>query len=265
MELRFLGTGASEGIPAINCHCSHCRRAAETGGRLTRRRSAILCSTGRSNLLIEAPPDIRELINEQCRGVKLSGVFVSHAHYGHAAGLEELRHWQGKPSWSRNKLKLFVAASVDDHLAERTWFQGQMKDVFDTMICSNEEPTVVGDLSIIPFAVEHGEEPTFGLVVESKGHKVVYTSDMAATQCEKMPTLADQADILIANTPTFLPPKADHITVQDAVELTTIRLKAEKVVLTHISHKNKTYDALRDYAKGLKGVVVAYDGLRLRI
>jgi len=192
-------------------------------------------------LLIEAPCEIRELINEQCRGVKLDGVYISHAHYGHAAGLEELRHWQGKPSWSRNKLKLFVAASVDDRLAERTWFQGQMKDVFDTMICSNEEPTVVGDLSITPFAVEHGEEPTFGLVVES-----------------------DQADILIANTPTFLPPKADHITVQDAVEL-KIRLKAEKVVLTHISHKNKTYDALRDYARGLKGVVVAYDGLRLRI
>jgi len=196
--------------------------------------------------------------------VKLGGVFVSHAHYGHAAGLEELRHWQGEPTWSRDKLKLFVVGSVDDRLAERTWFQGQITDVFDTVICSAEEPTVVGDLSIRPFAVEHGEEPTFGLVVESRGRKVVYTSDMAATQCEKMPTLAQQADILIANTPTFLPPKADHITVQDAVEL-KIRLKAKKLVLTHISHKNKTHDALRDYAKGLKGVVVAYDGLRLRI
>ncbi len=264
MELRFLGTGASEGIPAINCHCSHCRRAAESGGRLTRRRSAILCSTDRCNLLIEAPPDIRELINEQCRGVKLGGVFVSHAHYGHAAGLEELRHWQGKPTWFRDKLKLFVAASVHDRLGERTWFQGQMNDVFHVVVCSTEEPTVVGDLSLTPFAVEHGEEPTFGLVVEGRGRKVVYTSDMAATQCEKMPTMAEQADLLIANTPTFLPPKADHITVQDAVKL-KIRLKAQKVVLTHISHKNKTYDALRDYAKGLKGVVVAYDGLRLRI
>ncbi|MGB5931735.1 MAG: hypothetical protein WBH57_01540, partial [Anaerolineae bacterium] len=94
--------------------------------------------------------------------------------------------------------------------------------------------------------------------------KVVYTSDMAATQSEKMPTMAEQADLLIANTPTFLPPKVDHITVQDAVEL-MIRLKAKKLALTHISHKNKTPDALRDYAKGLKGVVVAYDGLRLRI
>lgn len=264
MELRFLGTGASEGIPAINCHCSHCRRAAEIGGRLIRRRLAILCSTGRSNLLIEAPPDIRELINEQCRGVKLDGVYVSHAHYGHAAGLEELRHWQGKPTWARDKLKLLVAASADDRLAERTWFQGQMSDVFHTVICSAEEPTVVGDLSITPFAVEHGEEPTFGLVMENDTCKVVYTSDMAASQCEKMPTLAQQADLLITNTPTFLPPKADHITVQDAVEL-MIRLKAKKLVLTHISHKNKTYDALRDYARGLKGVVVAYDGLRLRI
>jgi len=264
MELRFLGTGASEGIPAINCHCSHCRRAAETGGRLTRRHSAILCSTGRSNLLIEAPPDIRELINGQCRGVKLDGVYISHAHYGHAAGLEELRHWQGKPSWSRNKLRLFASAAVHARLAERTWFQGRMNDVFDAVVCSAEEPTAVGEFSITPFAVEHGEEPTFGLVVQNDACKVVYTSDMAATQCEKMPTMAEQADLLIANTPTFLPPKADHITVQDAVEL-KIRLKAKKLVLTHISHKNKTYDALSDYAKGLKGVVVAYDGLRLRI
>ena len=264
MELRFLGTGASEGIPAINCHCSHCRRAAETGGRLTRRRSAILCSTGRSNLLIEAPPDIRELINEQCRGVKLGGVFVSHAHYGHAAGLEELRHWQGKPSWSRNKLRLFAPPAVHVRLTERIWFQGQMNEVFDSVVCCAENPAALGDLSIMPFAVDHGEEPTFGLVIESKGRKVVYTSDMAPTQCEKMPTLAQQADILIANTPEFLPPKPDHITVQDAVEL-KIRLKAKELVLTHISHKNKTYDALSDYAKGLKGVVVAYDGLRLRI
>jgi len=139
-----------------------------------------------------------------------------------------------------------------------------MNEVFDSVVCCAENPAALGDLSITPFAVEHGEELTFGLVVESKSSKVVYTSDMASSQCEKMPTMAQQADLLIANTPTFLPPKADHITVQDAVEL-KIRLKAKKLVLTHISHKNKTYNALRDYAKGLKGVVVAYDGLRLRI
>ncbi len=54
MKIRYLGTAAAEGIPAIFCDCEVCRKSRELGGRNFRTRSqAIIDDT----LLIDFPSD----------------------------------------------------------------------------------------------------------------------------------------------------------------------------------------------------------------
>lgn len=55
MQIRLLGTGASEGYPALACGCDHCRSARTLGGRNLRKRSHALVD---DHLLIDLGPDL---------------------------------------------------------------------------------------------------------------------------------------------------------------------------------------------------------------
>lgn len=39
MKIKYLGTAAAEGIPAVFCECENCKRSRELGGRNIRTRS----------------------------------------------------------------------------------------------------------------------------------------------------------------------------------------------------------------------------------
>ena len=54
MKITYLGTAASEGLPAPFCTCEVCRRAREAGGKSVRTRSQALVD---ESLLIDFPPD----------------------------------------------------------------------------------------------------------------------------------------------------------------------------------------------------------------
>lgn len=85
--LRFLGTGASTGIPVIGCQCAVCRSKLQKNQRL--RTSSLLQWEGRK-LLIDVAPDFRQ----QALTANLSdldGLLITHPHYDHIAGLDELR------------------------------------------------------------------------------------------------------------------------------------------------------------------------------
>ena len=54
MKIKYLGTGAAEGIPAVFCHCNICNHARLKGGRNIRTRSQLLVD---DNILIDFGPD----------------------------------------------------------------------------------------------------------------------------------------------------------------------------------------------------------------
>jgi len=93
MKIKYLGTAAAEGWPALFCECEACRRARKLGGRNIRTRSqAIIDDT----LLMDFPPDVyMHVLNE---GIKLSAVdtlLVTHSHQDHFYPLDLIM--RGKP------------------------------------------------------------------------------------------------------------------------------------------------------------------------
>lgn len=79
----FLGTGGSMGIPVIGCPCKVCQSN-------TRMRPSALVKIDDKHLLIDVGPDFR---TQALRfGLKkLDGVLLTHTHFDHIAGVDDLR------------------------------------------------------------------------------------------------------------------------------------------------------------------------------
>ncbi|MES2273658.1 MAG: MBL fold metallo-hydrolase [Chlamydiota bacterium] len=83
----FLGTGGSTGIPVIGCPCAVCSSDLPRNKRL---RPSGLIQIANQKLLIDIGPDFRE----QALRYKinhLDGLLLTHTHYDHIAGIDELR------------------------------------------------------------------------------------------------------------------------------------------------------------------------------
>lgn len=85
--VQVLGSGASMGIPVMGCSCSVCISSNPKNKRL---RPSILIKAGGKNVLVDCGPDLRQqFLNYQIMGI--DGLVITHAHYDHVEGLDELR------------------------------------------------------------------------------------------------------------------------------------------------------------------------------
>ncbi len=86
-SLLLLGTGSSSGIPVMGCSCAVCSSTEPKNKRF--RASALVRYQGK-NVLIDAGPDIRlQALRSSIKHI--DGVILTHTHYDHIGGLEELR------------------------------------------------------------------------------------------------------------------------------------------------------------------------------
>lgn len=83
----FLGTGASTGIPVVGCHCAVCSSSFPHNRRL---RSSGLLQVAGKKFLMDAGPDFRQqaLLH---RIEEIDGLLLTHTHFDHIAGIDDLR------------------------------------------------------------------------------------------------------------------------------------------------------------------------------
>ena len=86
MKLRFLGTAAAEGWPAIFCSCPACQKARELKGKNIRSRFSIMIDEAYK---IDFPPDsFYHMVRDNLDFTKLKYLFISHPHTDHLAPYE---------------------------------------------------------------------------------------------------------------------------------------------------------------------------------
>ena len=255
MRIHFLGTGGAEGIPAMGCECNHCARARQEGGRLVRHRSSVLFSLPGYVLLLDTPPDIRELI-ETNGAQTIHGIFLTHEHFDHVGGLEEFLYW-------RKGVDLFAESRIYQRLIRENGGD-RLADITFHFAIHPGMGIHFNDFFFTPFEVRH-TVPCFGLVIIEGQRRVAHAADSDSRLSNYARSLIQGVDLLIVNTPFFEHRgEESHLSVEKAITLKN-EVGANKMILTHASHSNLPHDELETYIAQFEGITVAYDGLIVEV
>ena len=91
MKLKYLGTAAAEGFPAVFCNCKYCREARELGGKNVRTRSQSIVN---DDLLIDFPADTyHHFLTHGIEGDRIRYLLITHAHSDHLYSRDLFRHY----------------------------------------------------------------------------------------------------------------------------------------------------------------------------
>ncbi|MEW6231335.1 MAG: MBL fold metallo-hydrolase [Chloroflexota bacterium] len=254
MKITFLGTGAAQGIPAINCDCEHCTRARSEGGKLARERSAVLFSLPGYELLADTPPDVRILVLKN-NITHLDGILVTSSSYDHIGGIKEFEYWRENVD--------FLAEDTLFELIKQEHWTPRLEELMFHVPYYPGASLYFGEVSIVPFAARQ-RRPIFGFSIKEKDRRAIYTSDTQGRLTNYARHFMRNCDLLIVNTPAFEPPAQEQITVVEALRLREA-VGARRLILTHIDHLNKPHDELERYVRQYPEVAVAYDGMVVEV
>ena len=87
LEIEFLGTGTSTGVPMLRCHCPVCLSDDPRDKRL---RTSVIVRYQGARILIDCGPDFRTQML-RASDDNLDAVLITHIHFDHVAGLDDLR------------------------------------------------------------------------------------------------------------------------------------------------------------------------------
>jgi len=259
MEVIFLGTGTSQGVPMIACTCDVCR---SRDRRDWRTRTSVHVVMDGLHVQVDAAPEFRQ----QCvsNGVAQIDVFIlTHGHADHIAGMDDLRRF----------------CEFEGGEALSVWTTGEgatrIRQMFPYAIC--ERPQAAGypafQPKIMPEMMEfpqgtiqstlltHGSIQVLGLVFQerSSGAKLTYYTD-CKTVSDEQRELARGSWVAVLDGlrhekhPT-------HMCITEAIAVAK-DIGAEETYLTHLAH---AVSHGRDERKLPLGMKFAYDGLRLKI
>lgn len=280
MELTFLGTGTSHGIPVIGCDCAVCT---STDKRDRRYRSSVLITeTDGTSVVIDTGPEFRlQAVENHIK--HLDALFFTHSHADHMNGMDDVRIFSctGRasvnPEDEKPPLPIYGAAGTlrdlkhrFDYVFKDTQKAGGKPKIELHDIVSFPESTVrVGQLSFTEVPLLHGSLNDSGwLIRDVAGHSIAYLTDVSELP-ESSIALVRNADVLVIDGlrrrkhPT-------HFSFSEAVAATA-RIAPGKAYITHICHDLKHDEINKILAEekaeypSLTGVSVqaAFDSLRI--
>lgn len=185
-----LGTAQDGGLPQIGCTEPRCRLAREDPAR-ARMVASLLVVDPRSGkrFLIDATPDLaRQVELARAHGAAapgapgtrpplFDGLFLTHAHMGHYAGLLAL----GKEAYGARGLATHASARMAAFLRENAPWSALVADGALALVTLEPGTPVAlaADLEVLPFSVPHREEfsDTLGFLVRGPEHSVLYVPD----------------------------------------------------------------------------------------
>lgn len=248
ITIKILGSGTSTGVPVVGCSCAVCR---STEPRNQRSRCSALLSWDGYQVLIDSSPDLRQ----QCLThgiVRVDAVLYTHKHADHVHGIDDLRILNATPDLA---LPVYGAQKLIQHLSSSFHyaFQPQSKAGFRPRLkgIAIDDTLELFGRKIIPIRLLHGEGVSFGYRVGD----LAYLTDCSAIPEESI-ALLQGLRVLVIDGLRFRS-HSTHFNVTEAIAMAQ-SLKAERIVLTHLSH-DVDYYLHRQLLP--KPVEFAYDGL----
>lgn len=291
MKLHFLGTGTSIGVPQMGCSCSVCRSEDPRDKRL--RCSALLETDDHRLILIDCGPDFRtqmlrfiaehpytddtsvpysvrkmsEMSDEQARKMglheaprfdyampRIEAVLLTHEHFDHVAGLDDLRpfsYFHSIDVWAEPN----VAETIINHMGYvfgEKHYPGAPKLTMNPL--EEHQSITIGDNEIVPVRVYHGKLPILGYRIGP----LAYLTDMSQLGEQEWGKLEGVETLVVSALRDE--PHATHQTIEEAIAFGR-KVGAKRTYFIHMCHTaGKQADRDEQLPEGFR---FAYDGLTI--
>lgn len=252
VQLEFLGTGTSAGVPVPGCRCRVCKSDDPHDSRM--RASAAIRNGGR-NVVIDTGPEFRI----QCLRAGLENVdavVFTHSHVDHTNGFDDIRAYS---FFKRRTVPVFGDRRTLGTIRER------FRYIWDAMqrggglpqieLFEIDGPFAAAGLELTPVPIFHGIMPILGFRMGD----LAYLTDVSKIPDASMPLLEGLGTLVVSCARVM--PHETHFNLADVKRLHR-RLKPARTLVTHLSH----YFSHRDLVAALPpDANPAYDGLRVDI
>ena len=259
MEVIFMGTGTSQGVPMIACHCAVCT---STDPRDRRTRSSIHVVMDGLHVQVDAAPEFRlQCLREKVE--QLDFFILTHGHADHLTGMDDLRRFcdllggKALTVYSTTEGLTRVLSVFPYAVADKPAAKGYAAFKLLPMPAVLELPQ--GTIYSVP--LPHGNIHSLGLVFveRSSGRKFAYFNDCKLVPREAVELARGAA--IVALDGLRPDPHPTHMSIGEACTVAS-EIGAPSAYLTHLTHLT----GHGEWSKKMPdGVQLAYDGLRLRI
>lgn len=253
IEVVFLGTGTSHGIPVIACDCWVCH---SPDPRDRRDRAAILVRWRGRTILVDTPPELRhQLLRVRVRD--LDAVLYTHTHADHLFGLDDVRVFSsrsgrpmpvhGTPETLANLRQQFFYAFTGPAVG------GGVPQLELHPIEPADRPFEVAGLPVQPIPVLHGPTRVLGF----RFANLAYVTDTNHIPDASLDLLRN-LDVLILDA-LREQPHPTHFSLPEALEVVA-HLRPRRAYFTHLCHELGHAETSRRLPVGVE---LAYDGLTI--
>jgi phosphoribosyl 1,2-cyclic phosphate phosphodiesterase len=249
MQITFLGTGTSNGVPVIGCACAVCRSPDPRDKRT--RTSAVVRVDGQT-ILIDTTPELR-IQALACGLSSVDAVLYTHAHADHVAGFDDLRSFN---YINQNRLDVYADSFTASIIEERFAYAFSHPFPFfggkpDLRLRRFDGPFTIGDTAVIPFPVVHGRWTVQGF----RFGPLVYLTDAKIIPSSSIDVMRD-ADVLVINALRQTPHPV-HLSIGEALDVID-EVRPRRAFLVHMSHEVSYTEVSQQLPEH---VSLAFDGL----
>jgi phosphoribosyl 1,2-cyclic phosphate phosphodiesterase len=253
LEVIFLGTGTSQGIPVIGSDHPVCLSNDPRDKRL---RVSILVRWEEQNILVDCGPDFRIQMLAN-RVTHIDAIVYTHEHNDHTAGLDDIRPF----FFRQGDIPVYAHKRVLEALKKRFEyiFESENKYPGAPSVKVNEisnRSFKFKSLPIIPVNVMHNRVQVFGFRFDD----FAYLTDVKTIEPEEIEKLRG-VKVLVVNA-LRQEQHHSHFSLQDALEFIE-EVNPQRAYLTHISHTMGFHEEVQ--AQLPENVFIAYDNLKIEI
>jgi phosphoribosyl 1,2-cyclic phosphate phosphodiesterase len=252
VELLFLGSGTSAGIPMIGCDCGVCT---STDPHDKRTRPSVVISHNGTRVLVDTTPELRvQCVDNDVK--RIDAVVFTHGHADHVMGLDDCRRFnvlKGGPLdvWADDATHELLQRCFGYAFREPTPEQ----KVFRPHLVPRtiEGPFEIAGVAWTPIPLLHGDMPVLGFRVG----RLAYCTDVSLIP-ESSYDLLQDLDVLVLDA---LQRKRHitHFSLEQAV-IEAQKIGAKRTLFTHIAHGLPHAATNAELPKNIR---LAYDGQRV--
>jgi len=255
MNVTFLGTGTSGGIPVLTCDCEVCNSLDYRDKRL---RVSVWIEVEDKSFVIDTGPDFRlQALRE--RIPRIDGIIYTHEHKDHTAGLDDIRPYN------------YLHGTQHLDLYGHSRVLAQLKREFAYAFEEQKYPGVplinvheieghhsfkIKDEIFTPIEVLHHHLPVLGFRIQD----FTYITDVNSISDQELEKVYGSKVLVLGALQRLK--HISHFTLDEAIEVAQ-KVNADMTYFTHISHKMGLH---REVEKELpQNIRLAFDGLKVKI